>query len=63
MTEPLWVVRRNGSAHEVLTTDGSWGRMVDAVWFDTQDEALAAPVPAGTTGSVVQAHPDTDPGA
>ena len=60
MTEPDWIVRRDGSAHEVLTTSGAWGSMADVQWFSTHEEALAAEVPEGTTGTAIQAHPDTD---
>ena len=58
VTEADWVIRRDGSAHEVLTTDGTWGTIEDAQWFPTQEEALAAECPPGTTGTPRQQHPD-----
>ena len=57
MTEPDWIVRRDGTAHEVLTQEGTWGSIDEAQWFATQEEALEAPVPPGTTGTPQQ-HPD-----
>lgn len=58
MTEPHWVVRRDGSADEVLTTAGEWGTMDEAAWFASQSEALEATYPAGTSGTPIQIHPD-----
>ena len=60
-TEPDWVIRRDGSADEVLTVDGTWGTIDRARWFPTQEEALAAletDLPSGTTGKCVQQHPE-----
>ena len=51
---PDWIIRRDGSADEVLTKTGTWGEISDAQWFPSQQEALAAEVPAGTTGSPQQ---------
>jgi len=59
VTTPDWVVRRDGSADEVLTTSGEWGTMDDAAWFASQAEALEASYPAGTSGTPIQVHPDT----
>jgi hypothetical protein len=59
--EPDWLIRRDGSVDEVLTTDGTWGPIQRARWFTTQDEALAAletDCPPGTTGTAVQQHPE-----
>jgi hypothetical protein len=58
VTEADWVVLRDGSAHDVLTKDGTWGAMEDAQWFATQEEALQAKVPEGTTGTPREQHPD-----
>ena len=58
VTEPDWVIRRDGSAHEVLTTDGTWGSIEDAQWFATQEDALAAECPPGTSGTPREQHPD-----
>ncbi len=61
VSEPDWVIRRDGSAHEVLTKDGTWGSIDEAQWFATQHEALdalAANCPPGTTGTPQQQHPD-----
>jgi hypothetical protein len=61
MTEPDWVIRRQGSVDEVLTADGTWGTIDRARWFATQEEALAAletDIPSGTTGTAVQQHPE-----
>jgi len=58
MTEPDWVVRRDGSAHEVLTAEGTWGSIDEAQWFATQAEAIEAVCPPGTTGTPQQQHPD-----
>lgn len=58
MTEADWVVRRDGSADEVLTKDGTWGAIDEARWFATQEEALQAEFPPGTTGTPRQQHPD-----
>jgi len=58
--EPDWVIVRDGSVDEVLTTDNTWGPIDRARWFVTQDEALAAletDLPEGTTGTPVQQHP------
>ena len=55
---PDWVLRRDGSAHEVLTKDGTWGSIEDAQWFATQEDALAATCPEGTTGTPREQHPD-----
>jgi len=55
---PDWIVSREGSAEEVLTTDGTWGPMDQAQWFATLEEALAAETPAGTTGTPKRQHPD-----
>jgi hypothetical protein len=56
--QPRWVIRRDGSAHEVLTEDGTWGTIEHARWFDTHEDALRAERPAGTTGTAVQQHPE-----
>jgi hypothetical protein len=56
--QPRWVVRRDGSAHEVLTGDGTWGTIEHAMWFDSHEDALAAERPPGTTGTAVQQHPE-----
>ncbi len=61
MTTPSWVVRRDDSAAEILSEDGTWATLDDAHWFDSQTEALEASVPEGTTGTPVQVHPDTPP--
>ena len=61
MPEPVlpdWIIRRDGSADEVLTKDGTWGEVSDARWFSSQQEAQEAELPAGTTGSPQQQHPD-----
>jgi hypothetical protein len=58
VTEPDWVIRRDGSADEVLTKDGTWGSIQDAQWFATQEDALAAECPAGTSGTPREQHPD-----
>ena len=58
MSTPDWVILRDGSAHEVLTVDGTWGQIEDARWFSSAEEALQADVPAGTTGTPRQQHPD-----
>jgi len=58
VTEPDWVVRRDGSVDEVLTKSGAWGTMADAAWFSTHDEALQATCPEGTSGAPIQVHPD-----
>jgi hypothetical protein len=58
VTEPDWVIKRDGSADEVLTTDGTWGPIDHARWFADQEEALEAEIPAGTTGTPRQQHPD-----
>lgn len=56
--QPMWLVRRDGSAHEVLTEDGEWGTIERAKWFGSHDDALQAKVPQGTTGTAVQQHPE-----
>ena len=58
VTEPDWVIRRDGSADEVLTKDGTWGSIQDAQWFATQEDALAAECPPGTSGTPREQHPD-----
>jgi hypothetical protein len=58
VTEPDWVIKRDGSADEVLTTDGTWGPIDHARWFHNQEDALEAEIPAGTTGTPQQQHPD-----
>ena len=58
VTSPDWIIRRDGSADEVLTTDGTWGPIAEAQWFATHEDALAAVIPAGTTGTPQQQHPD-----
>jgi hypothetical protein len=55
---PDWVLIRDGSTHEVLTTDGDWGPIEQARWFASAEEALEAPLPEGTTGTPRQQHPD-----
>jgi hypothetical protein len=55
---PDWVIIRDGSTHEVLTTDGQWGTIDQAQWFSSVEEALEAALPAGTTGTARQQHPD-----
>jgi len=61
MTAPRWVVRRDGSADEILSEDGTWATMAEARWFASQAEALEATIPEGATGTPVQVHPDTPP--
>ena len=58
VSKPDWVLRRTGSAHEVLTEDGTWGTLEHARWFTSYDEANAVDVPRGTTGTPSQQHPD-----
>jgi hypothetical protein len=58
VTSPDWVVLRDGSAHEALTNDGTWGPIEEARWFATHEEALQAEVPSGTTGTARQQHPE-----
>lgn len=60
MIKPDWVIRRDGSAHEVLTEDGTWGTMDEARWFASQEEACEADLPEGTTGTPLQMHPDAE---
>ena len=60
VTKPDWVVRRDGSAHEVLSDDGTWGTMETAKWFASQAEAAEAELPEGTTGTPIQMHPDAE---
>lgn len=55
---PDWVVSRDGSAHEVLCADGTWGPMDQAQWFASYEDARAASTPAGSTGTPRQQHPD-----
>jgi hypothetical protein len=62
VTEPDWVIHRDGSAHEVLTKEGTWGVIADAKWFATHEDALAAALPEGTTGTPRQQHPDAHDG-
>jgi hypothetical protein len=57
-TEADWVVIRDGSAQEVLSTEGSWGTADNAQWFSSVDDALAAELPPGTTGTPRRQHPD-----
>jgi hypothetical protein len=42
----------------VLSADGTWGTIDDAQWFSSQQDALDAKVPAGTTGTPQQQHPE-----
>jgi hypothetical protein len=58
VAEADWVIRRDGSAVEVLTTSGTWGTIEDARWFASHAEALRAECPPGTTGTPHQQHPD-----
>ena len=53
-----WLVHRDGSVDEVLTTDGTWGPIENARWFGSQEEASQATLPAGTTGKPRAQHPD-----
>ena len=55
---PDWLVKRDGSADEVLAEDGTWGTIETARWFSSHDEAVAAKVPKGTSGTPIQQHPD-----
>jgi hypothetical protein len=55
---PDWLVKRDGSADELLCEDGTWGTIESARWFSSHDEAAAADVPEGTTGTPIQQHPD-----
>jgi hypothetical protein len=61
VTEPIWVVLRDGSAHEALTPDGTWGPMSEARVFDSADAASEATVPVGTRGTPREQHPDAQP--
>ena len=61
MTEPIWVVLRDGSAHEALRADGTWGPMAEAKVFDSPEDASEAAVPAGTRGTPREQHPDAQP--
>lgn len=58
MESPDWLVKRDGSADEVLCEDGTWGTIESAHWFSSHDEAAAASIPEGTTGTPIQQHPD-----
>ena len=58
VTEPDWLISRDGSADEVLTKHGTWGSIDDAQWFATHEDALRAECPKGTTGTPRQQHPD-----
>jgi hypothetical protein len=55
---PDWLVKRDGSADEVLAEDGTWGTIETARWFSSHDEAASAKVPKGTSGTPIQQHPD-----
>ena len=61
VTDPIWVVLRDGSADQALSADGTWGPMAEARVFASADEACEAPVPVGTRGTPREQHPDAQP--